>query len=81
MGLLEIILNKVVDHFVSRKSILQAPIFIFFIRLWIYFIYLAAPALQCFVQASSSCDEQRLLCAAVGGLLTAVASSVAERGP
>ena len=54
---------------------------LFFFNLFIYFIYLAALGLQCFVQAFSSCSEQGLLFAAVGGLLIAGTSSVAERRP
>ena len=49
---------------------------------FIYFIYLslAALGLRCCTQAFSSCGEQGLLFVAVQGLLTAVASLVAEHG-
>ena len=52
--------------------------FLFFkINLFIY-LFLAAFCLHCCSQAFSSCGEQGLLCAAVRGLLIAVASPVAE---
>ena len=49
---------------------------------FIYFIYLflAVFGLHCYTQAFSSCSEQRLLFVAVCGLLTVVASLVAEHG-
>ena len=48
----------------------------------IYFIYLflAALGLRCCMQAFSSCGERGLLLVVVCGLLTAVASLVAEHG-
>ena len=49
-----------------------------FLNLFIYF--LAALGLRCCVRAFSSCREQGLLFIAVRGLLTAVASLVAEHG-
>ena len=51
-----------------------------FIYFLIYFIYLllAALGLPCCVRAFSSCGEQGLLFVAVRGLLSAVASLVAE---
>ena len=49
---------------------------------FIYFIYLclAALGLRCCMRAFSSCGERGLLFVAVRGLLTAVASLVAENG-
>ena len=57
-------------------------IFYFFIFKFIYFIYLflAALGLRCCARAFSSCGEWGLLFVAVRGLLTAVASLVAEHG-
>ena len=51
-----------------------------FLNLFIYFIYLllAALGLRCCAQAFSSCGEQRLLFVVVRGLLTVVASLVAD---
>ena len=52
--------------------------------IYIYFnlfiLFLAALGLHCCAQAFSSCSEQGLLFVAVHGLLTAVASLVAEHG-
>ena len=45
-----------------------------------YLLFLAALGLRCCMQASSSCSEQGLLFVAGRGLLTAVASPVAEHG-
>ena len=58
---------------------------IFFLNKFIYLfifihLFLAALGLRCCVQAFSSCDELGLLFVAVRGLLTAVASPVAEHG-
>ena len=50
-----------------------------FIYLLIY-LFLAALGLHCCTRASSSCGERGLLFVAVRGLLTAVASLVAEHG-
>ena len=44
------------------------------------FIYLWLPGLRCCARAFSSCFEQGLLFVAVRGLLTAVASFIAEYG-
>ena len=52
---------------------------IYFINLFIY-LFLAALGLRCCARAFSSCGEQGLLFVAVHGLLTAVASLVAEHG-
>ena len=49
------------------------------INLFIY-LFLAALGLRCCAQAFSSCGEWGLLFVAVHGLLTAVASLVAEHG-
>ena len=54
-------------------------LFFFFINLFILFIlFLAALGLRCCTQAFYSCGERGLLFVAVHGLLTAVASLVAE---
>ena len=55
-------------------------LFLFYFNKFIYFIYLflAALGLHCCARAFSSCGERGLLLAAVRGLLTAVASLVAE---
>ena len=44
------------------------------------YLFLAALGLRCCVRAFSSCGEHGLLFVAVHGLLTAVASLVAEHG-
>ena len=56
--------------------------FLFFLNNFIYFIYLflAVLGLCCCARSFSSCGEWGLLLIAVGGLLTAVASLVAEHG-
>ena len=51
----------------------------FFLKLFIY-LFLAALGLRCCAQAFSGCGEQGLLFVAVCGLLTVVASLVAEHG-
>ena len=53
-----------------------------FFNKFTYFIYLflAALGLHCCVRAFSSCGERGLLFLALRGLLTAVASLVAEHG-
>ena len=51
-----------------------------FIYLFIYYLFLALLGLRCCVQAFSSCGELGLLFLAVHGLLTVVASLVAEHG-
>ena len=55
---------------------------VFFFNKFIYFIYLflAALGLRCCTRAFSSFSERGLLFVAVHGLLTAVASLVAEHG-
>ena len=53
--------------------------FLFKICLFIY-LFMAALGLHCCVRALSSCGERGLLFVAVQGLLTAVASLVAEHG-
>ena len=45
-----------------------------------FYLFLAALAVHCYAQAFSSCSEQELCFPTVQGLLTAVASLVAERG-
>ena len=45
-----------------------------------YFLFFAALSLRCCSQAFSSCGERGLLFVAVHGLLTVVASLVAEYG-
>ena len=45
-----------------------------------FYLFLAALGLRCCAQAFSSCGERGLLFPAVRGLLTAVASLVAEHG-
>ena len=50
----------------------------FFLDLFIYF--LAVMGLRCCVQAFSSCSKQGLLLVLMLGLLTAVASLIAEHG-
>ena len=51
---------------------------LFFLK-FIY-LFLTALGLHCYAQASSSCSEQGLLFVAVGRLLVAMASLVAEYG-
>ena len=54
-------------------------VFFFFLIYFIY-LFLAALGLRCCTRAFSSCNEQGLLFVVVHGLLTAVASLVAEHG-
>ena len=54
--------------------------FFFFFNFIYYCLFLAVSGLRCCVQAFSSCGNRGLLFVAVRGLLTAVASLVAERG-
>ena len=54
--------------------------FILFYFIYLFIIFLAALGLRCYAQAFSSCSEWGLLFVAVRGLLTAVASLVAEHG-
>ena len=60
----------------------MAYFFIFykFIYLFIFNLFLAALGLRCHARASSSCSERGLLFVEMRGLLTAVASLVAEHG-
>ena len=53
--------------------------FFFFLNEFIY-LFLAALGLHCCARAFSSCGELGLLFVAVRGILTAVASLVAEHG-
>ena len=55
-------------------------LFLNFIIVYFIYLFLAALGLCCCVQAFSSCSERGLLFVAVRGLLTAVASLVAEHG-
>ena len=67
----------------TTQSFLIAPehFILFIIYLFIYvYLFLAALGLRCCTWAFSSCGEQGLLFVAVRGLLTAVASLVAEHG-
>ena len=50
---------------------------VFKINLFMY-LFLAALGLRCYARAFSSCGEQGLLFVAVGGLLIAMASLVAD---
>ena len=54
-------------------------IYLFILYLFIY-LFMAALGLHCCARTFSSCSEQGLLFIAVHGLLTAVASLVAEHG-
>ena len=67
--------------FINSRRVWRKLFFIFniFINLFIY-LFLAALGLRCCVQAFSSCGERGLLFVAVHGLLTVVASLVAEHG-
>ena len=53
---------------------------LFFLIYFIYLFILAALGLCCCARAFSSCSEQGLFVVVVRGLLTAVASLVAEHG-
>ena len=64
-------------EFLGHIDIVMFPFFN--INLFIY-LFLAALGLRCCVWAFSSCSEWGLLFIAVHGLLTAVASLVAEHG-
>ena len=58
-----------------------SDLFFFLINLFIYlFLFLATLGLCCCAQAFSSCSKPGLLFVAVCGVLTAVASLVAEHG-
>ena len=59
------------------STALAGRFFFFLINLFIY-LFLAALGLHCCVRAFSSCGEWGLLFVVVRGLLTAVASLVAE---
>ena len=50
------------------------------ITFYFYFLFLASLDLRCCARAFSSCVERGLILVAVRGLLTAVASLVAEHG-
>ena len=52
----------------------------FFFLIYLFYLFLAALGLHCCTRAFSSCGEWGLLFVAVCGLLTAVASLVAEHG-
>ena len=67
-------------HFKTKKK--QLHLFLFFFNKFIYFIYLflAALGLCCCTRAFSNCRERGLLFVAVGVLLIAVASLVAQHG-
>ena len=52
----------------------------FFILFYFIYLFLAALGFRCCAQAFSSCGEQGPLFVAAHGLLTAVASLVAEHG-
>ena len=52
----------------------------FFFLIYLFYLFLAALGLHCCTRAFSSCGERGLLFVAVCGLLTAVASLVAEHG-
>ena len=64
---------------ISDKLINALRVYIFKINLFIY-LFMAAMGLRCCTQAFSSCGQRELLFVAVRGLLTVVASLVAERG-
>ena len=59
----------------ERKYTKIMILFIFYL-----FLFLAGLGLRCCVRAFSSCGERGLLFVAVHGLLTVVASLVAEHG-
>ena len=65
-----------------KLGTLSTFLFFIFLNKFIYFIYLflAALGLCCCMRGFSSCGERGLLFVAVRGLLSAVASLVAERG-
>ena len=55
-------------------------VFVFLIKLFFIYLFLAALGLRCCARAFSSCGKWGLLLVAVCGLLIAVASLVAEYG-
>ena len=61
-------------------SLLIFPLLFTFLGFFIFYLFLTALGLCCCVWAFSSCGKWGLLFIAVRGLLTAVASLVAERG-
>ena len=63
-------------HILSRS---KETVFFVFVFIFIY-LFLAALGLRCCMRAFSSCGEEGLLFIVVRGLLTAVASLVAEHG-
>ena len=63
----------------AEVNISKIELFLKKINLFIY-LFLAALGLHCCAWAFSSCGERGLLFVAVRGLLTAVASLVAEHG-
>ena len=59
----------------------RPDIFLSFLKIYLFiYLFLAALGLCCGLRAFSSCSKWRLLFVAVHGLLTAVASLVAEHG-
>ena len=62
-----------------RTVILTINIYIIKFYLFIY-LFMVALGLRCYAQAFSSCGERCLLFVVVRGLLTAVASLIAEHG-
>ena len=66
-------------EFISQFHRLFFFFFFFFFFKFIY-LFLAVLGLRCCVRAFSGCSERGLLFVAVHGLLTAVASLVAEHG-
>ena len=71
-------LENTVCHKMLGRIILRL-LFSFFILFYLL-IFLAVLCLRCCARAFSSCGEQGLFFVAVHGLLTAVASLVAEHG-
>ena len=61
-------------------ALLSVPFFFFFFLNKFICLFLAALGLRCCAQAFPSCSELGLLFVTVRGLLTVVASLVAERG-
>ena len=74
-------LSKIYLLIKNQRKPLKRTALLFFLNKFIFiYLFLAVLGLRCCAWAFSSCGELGLLFAAVRGLLTAVASLVAEHG-
>ena len=73
-------LHPAIGYFSHLKSYRLKKIHLFLNFINLFILFLAALGLHCCTWAFSSCGERGLLFIAMHGLLTAVASLVAEHG-